>query len=96
MKLNTIQPIFCKFVPEELEYGKVYISEEYNTSSHLCACGCKNLTVLPIGNPNDGEFWIMTNIENKIVSFHPSIGNHHSACPTKAHYYIVNNKIVWQ
>jgi hypothetical protein len=96
MKLNHIQPIFCKFIPDNLEYGNVYISEEYNTSTHLCACGCGILTVLPIGDPNKGVYWIMTKRETNVVSFHPSVGNHHSTCPTKAHYFIVNNKIIWQ
>lgn len=96
MRLNLIQPIFCKFVPDNLEHGIVYISEEYKTSSHLCACGCGNIAVLPIGDPSKGEFWIMTKRNENTVSFHPSIGNNHSACPTKAHYFIVDNKIVWQ
>lgn len=96
MGLNEIKPVFCEFIPDDLEYGIVYISKKWRSSTHLCACGCGNLTVLPIGDPAKGEFWILNKQNENIVSFNPSIGNNHSSCPTKAHYYIIDNKIVWQ
>lgn len=96
MRLNEIKPVFCKFIPDNLEYGIVYIAEEWNSSTHLCACGCGNQAVLPLGNPNIGEFWILSKRNEAIVSFSPSVGNNHSSCPTNAHYFIIDNQIVWQ
>ena len=40
MKTNEVIPCFVKYIPEQLEPGKIYISDEYKVAVHLCACGC--------------------------------------------------------
>lgn len=92
--LTELKPLFCVHIPEEIESGVLYISEEYTVSIHLCACGCGNKTVLPFRKDKIGDTanWNYTN-NNGLVSFKPSILN--SGLPCKAHYYITDNKIVW-
>lgn len=92
MRIEYIKPVFVGFIPEELEQGFIYISFKYSTSSHLCACGCGERTVLPIGDPNKGVYWKYTEAFEK-VSFDPSIGNY--SFPCRSHYYIKENKIIW-
>lgn len=91
IKMKTIKqvevvPVFVKFIPEVLEEGKVYISEEYSVSVHNCLCGCGAKTVLPLNK--DG--WQLVKREDDKVSFTPSISNNQYPC--KSHYIITNNK----
>lgn len=90
MRLTEIEPIFVETVPHELEEGKLYISKEYKTAIHLCACGCKGKTVTSL---KVGE-WALSYIGNT-VTLRPSIGNFSGENPHHAHYYISNNKIEW-
>lgn len=90
MKLSEIKPEFVEFIPNDLEEGILYISNEYNCAVHLCACGCKQKTVTPI---QPGE-WTLIENQNQ-VSLRPSIGNFIGENPYHAHYYITNNKIQW-
>ena len=90
-RLTEIKPLFCKQVPNKLEHGIVYISEEFSCSIHLCACGCGEKSVLPIGT----DKWILTKHETGTVSFKPSIGNWAGENPYHAHYFITENKINW-
>ena len=53
MRTTQFQPTFVKYIPEKLEKGKLYISMEYATASHLCACGCGEKVVTPISP----DFW---------------------------------------
>lgn len=79
---------FVKNIPEHIEEGILYISMEYSTAIHKCACGCGNEVVTPF-SPTD---WRLT-FDGKTVSLHPSIGNWNFDC--KTHYWIVNNKILY-
>lgn len=87
IKQVEVTPVFVHFVPNQklMEEGKIYISKEYGTASHLCLCGCKSLTVTPLGQ---GE-WELTEKNDKI-SMSPSISNYQLPC--KSHYIITNNK----
>jgi hypothetical protein len=88
MRLESIEPVFVEFVPEKLDPGKLYISLEYNTASHLCACGC-GFEVVTILGPADSAL-----TESKRgVSISTSIGN--SNFPCKSHYWIKDNQILW-
>ena len=84
IKKVAIIPVFVEQIPEQIEHGKIYISEKYKCSVHLCLCGCGMQTVLPIGK--DG--WNMYKTD-KGVSFTPSVGNFQYPC--KSHYIITNN-----
>lgn len=94
MRIETVTLLFVEQISENLEEGIVYISEKYGCSIHLCACGCKQETVLPIERGN-GKGWNLIKHEDGTVSFTPSIGNFSGEKPYHAHYYITKNKIIW-
>lgn len=92
-KLHELTPVFVKFIPPkiEMEHGKIYISEMFETTSHLCACGCGSLTVCEIV-PITG--WGFTKNESEtVVSLTPSIYNKYYPCGS--HYFLTDNKINW-
>jgi len=90
-RVDKLEPVFVQYIPQEIEEGKLYISEEFEVSIHLCACGCGGKTVMPF-NQNTG--WRMKNL-NGLVSFSPSVGNFSGEQPYHAHYFIVDNVIRW-
>lgn len=93
MKINELEPIYCEFIPDELQEGKIYIAREYGTAIHLCCCGCKNRAstrLMPFWNNG----WTLTENAGK-VTLRPSIGNFNGESPYHAHYYITENRIEW-
>jgi hypothetical protein len=89
-KINEIVPVYCDYIPDVLEPGKLYIAGEFNVAVHSCACGCGGKTVTPLGA---GE-WALTENDAR-VTLRPSIGNFSGESPYHAHYYITDNKIEW-
>ncbi|HVX90892.1 MAG TPA: DUF6527 family protein [Candidatus Paceibacterota bacterium] len=89
MRLHRIRHQFVEFVPEKLEPGTLYISLEYNSASHLCACGC-GYEVVTILGPADSSI----TYNGRGISISTSIGN--SNFPCKSHYWIDDNRIVWE
>lgn len=87
-KTSSIQPVFVEFIPEKLDAGVLYISQQYKTASHLCACGCGKEVVTPL-IPTE---WKLS-VYGESVSLSPSIGNW--SFPCQSHYWIRNNKVVW-
>lgn len=89
MKQTEIIPEYVDFTPPEsdMKEGVLYISKKFLTSSHLCACGCGNVVVLPF---NHGPFWTLKESDNG-VTMRPSVGSFNLPC--KSHYYITDNKI---
>lgn len=85
-QLNLI-PKLVEYIPQFPEEGIIYVSYQYKTSTHLCACGCGEKTVLPF------YMWTITAHEDSTVSFDPSIGNYQFAC--KSHYMIKRNQVQW-
>jgi len=88
MRIKQFRTNFTEYIPEELEDGLLYISMEYATASHKCACGCGQEVVTPF-TPTDWK--LIYNGES--VTLTPSIGNWSYSC--RAHYLITNNKVVW-
>lgn len=88
MRRYEIRAEFVDFVPGELEERKLYVSIEYATSVHLCACGCGNKVVTPI---NPAEWQLIYDGES--VSLYPSIGNWQFPC--RSHYWVRRNEIHW-
>lgn len=78
---------FVEFIPDILEAGILYITVEYKSAVHLCACGCDNKVVTPI-TPTD---WKLT-YDGKSVTLSPSIGNWNLEC--RSHYWIRRNEII--
>lgn len=76
------------FMPKLMKQGVLYLSEEYNTAAHLCACGCGSKIRTPLG-PTE---WMIETINNK-PSLYPSIGNWQLPCGS--HYWIKNGRVIW-
>lgn len=89
IKKVTIIPKYIDTVPEvkDMVQNELYISLHYKTASHLCLCGCGQLTITPL---NEVYGWRLSiNHSDGKVSFQPSIGNYQFDC--KSHYIITNN-----
>ena len=85
LKRIEIFPVFVEYIPNILVQDYIYISKEFETSVHLCLCGCGNQSIIPLNIKNGWNF-----IENNgLISFTPSILN--TNCPNKYHYIITNN-----
>lgn len=79
--------VFVHRAPDHLEEGVLYVSLEYVTSLHLCACGCRSEVVTPL-RPTK---FAMT-FDGESVSLRPSIGNWSFAC--RSHYWIERGGLV--
>lgn len=87
MKTTTLNVVFTKSIPATPDPQTLYVSLEYRTAVHLCACGCGTKVVTPLG-PND---WVLT--FDGTVSLRPSVGNGQQPC--RSHYYIRHDQIEW-
>lgn len=87
MRPNRLQPRFGEHIPSELDEGVLYVSMDYATAVHLCACGCRSKVVTPFG-PAD---WQLT--FDGTVTLRPSIGNGQQPC--RSHYCIRSDMIEW-
>ncbi len=75
-------------MPKELEAGVLYISEEFETAAHLCACGCGSKIRTPLG-PTEWEV-----VEGRQgPTLYPSVGNWQQEC--QSHYWIEDGKVRW-
>jgi len=79
---------FVDFIPDRIDEGVLYISLDYGTVIHKCACGCGNEVNTPL-TPND---WKMI-YNGDAISLKPSVGNWSFDC--KSHYWITNNSVEW-
>lgn len=79
---------FVGFIPRDLEPGVLYVSIEYATCVHACACGCGGRVVTPL-SPDD---WRLT-FDGETVSLWPSVGSW--AFPCESHYWIRDDQAVW-
>jgi len=86
--MKMIQHKFVDTIPEHIENDVLYISLEYCTAIHRCACGCGQEVVTPI-SPTDWELFF----NGKAVSLYPSIGNWSFDC--QSHYWIKKGRIKW-
>ena len=88
MKVKSLDPVWVEFIPDQIDEGKIYISEKYGTAIHKCCCGCGEEVVTPL-SPADWRI-IKT---GQGITLHPSIGNW--SYPCRSHYFIRNNRVVW-
>lgn len=79
---------FVRAMPDRLDPGILYVSLDYLTTSHLCACGCGEEVVLPL-HPTK---WRVT-FDGHSVSMNPSIGSRALAC--RSHYWIDRGRVRW-
>jgi uncharacterized protein DUF6527 len=77
-----------RFMPKSLRSGVLYVSDEFGTAAHLCACGCGQKIQTPLGavewSVDEGE---------RGPTLHPSVGNWQRSC--RSHYWIRNGDVVW-
>lgn len=88
MTVDHLTHQFVASFPEPLEPGVLYISLDYDTSAHRCACGCGNRVILPL-HPAGWEF----TYNGVAVSLSPSVGNW--SFPCQSHYWIDQGRIRW-
>jgi hypothetical protein len=77
-----------RFMPDSFEPGVLYVSEQYRTSQHLCACGCGAKIRTPLG-PTE---WTLTDTEDR-PTLSPSVGNWQQTC--QSHYLIKGGAVIW-
>ena len=88
MRIDHLIHRFVTSVPDVLEPGVLYVSIEFDTTIHLCACGCLKQVVLPL-HPTA---WRLT-YDGESVSMAPSVGNW--SFPCRSHYWIECSGIRW-
>lgn len=77
-----------RYMPKTLEPSTLYVSDEFETAAHLCACGCGAKIRTPLGSTE----W---RYEDAPVgpSLWPSVGNWQQPC--QSHYVIRRGEIIW-
>ena len=85
--IERVRPQLVTTIPASPEPGVLYVSVEYATTLHLCACGCGHEVVLGV-SPHD---WTLT-WDGQTVTLNPSVGNW--SFPCQSHYFIRRNRIV--
>jgi len=83
-----VQHKFVEFMPDIIEDGVLYISLDYGTVIHNCACGCGS----EVNTPLSSTGWKMI-YNGEVVTLKPSIGNWSFNC--KSHYWITEGEIEW-
>lgn len=86
--MRTIALQRVTYLPRELAPGILYVSGEYAVAGHLCACGCGNKVITPLG-PAEWTF----SEQSGMPSLSPSIGNWQLPC--RSHYVIAGGQIHW-
>lgn len=76
------------YMPKKLKFGVLYVSTEFKTAAHLCACGCG----AKIRTPLTSTEWSLKETDNG-PTLYPSIGNWQQAC--QSHYWISQGEIKW-
>jgi len=66
----------------------LYVSEEFGTAAHLCACGCGAKVRTPLGQAE----WTLKETANG-PTLRPSVGNWQHPC--RSHYLITDGQIIW-
>jgi hypothetical protein len=75
-------------IPDQLSPGVIYVSREFETAHHLCACGCGARVRTPL-KPTE---WRLTETKQG-PSLWPSVGNWQKGC--QSHYVIRNGRVLW-
>lgn len=79
---------FVDYIPDELVNGRLYVSIRFGTVAHLCACGCGEEVITPLG-PSE---WKVV-YDGVSVSLTPSVGNWGFHC--RSHYWIDRGEVRW-
>ena len=77
-----------RLMPRQLEPGFLYVSEEFEVAGHLCACGCGEKVITPLGTAG---WYFEDAAEGPTLT--PSIGSWQLPC--KSHYWITGGRVRW-
>jgi Family of unknown function (DUF6527) len=86
--VNRITLEHVQYLPRARAPGILYVSEEFAVAGHLCACGCGNKVITPLGPAE----WTFTE-RNGRPTLDPSVGNWQLPC--RSHYVIAEGQIHW-
>jgi len=75
-------------MPKDLMPGILYVSKEFGTAAHLCACGCGSKVRTPLGP----TAWSIKETKRG-PTLQPSVGNWQKPC--RSHYLIIRGKVIW-
>jgi hypothetical protein len=87
-RIKQLEPRFIETMPDRIDPGILYVSLEYGSMIHSCACGCGGEIVLPL-TPLD---WSLR-YDGETISVWPSVGNW--SLPCRSHYIIEKGTIRW-
>ena len=87
-RIERVSLEFVSNIPEILDDGVLYVSMNYATVIHKCACGCGSEIVTPL-SPIDWKL----KFDGVSITLDPSIGNW--SYPCQSHYLIIKNRVVW-
>lgn len=88
MTVRHLEPEFVETFPTPLVPGILYVSIEFTTCAHLCACGCGEEVITPLSPAQ----WSLT-YDGRDVSLRPSVGNWSLAC--QSHYVVDRGRVRW-
>jgi len=96
--METLRHVFVETLPDALEPAVIYVSLEYATAAHLCACGCGHEAVTPLSPTDwqiayDGETLSLIGGDDA-VSRAGSVGNW--SFPCRSHYLIRRGRVQWR
>jgi hypothetical protein len=77
-----------RYIPKALEPGVLYVSDEFHTAAHLCACGCGAKIRTPLG----ANEWSVDDTAGGPTLW-PSVGNWQQGC--RSHYWFRNGDVIW-
>ena len=87
IRCHRLEHRFVRTVPDQLEFGVLYVSMEFGTATHSCCCGCGEEVVTPF-TPTG---WKMT-YDGETVSVWPSVGSWTLRC--RSHYVIDHGRVL--
>jgi hypothetical protein len=87
-RIDRLRTVFVETMPETLENGIIYVSQECRVALHNCCCGCGEEVSTPLGPT---EYFLC--LDGDKVTLRPSIGNHDYPCGS--HYLIERGSILW-
>jgi hypothetical protein len=88
VKVERFESRFVEHFPERLQPGVLYVSMEFASVAHLCACGCGNQVITPLSPAR----WRLS-FDGEGIWLNPSIGNW--SFPCRSHYWIERSQVRW-
>ena len=88
MSVDRLDAEFVEAFPAAMEPGVLYVSLEYRTCGHLCACGCGQEVTTPLSRAQ----WAFT-FDGEDISLWPSVGNW--SLPCRSHYIVDQGRVRW-